>query len=177
MKFGQRTTTATLSLVLLACLLAIASAPTARVRYHLWRLEATHNAIYTQPTDVLPNGLAAFGNQKLFDRLNYHRDALVDLGVLFRATYTFEEIDRFEGGPSALYRLIIARTVALSGEVDTELPYFEGSHPTGPWTIWDYTKNKQGWDAFFNRHNTPRFADEQAELIQDVLSKQSASQG
>lgn len=163
MKLSKRTTTASLIVVLLACFFAIASSTAVQVRYHLWRLQATHDAIWSKPTDVLPNGLAGYGNGQLFDRFNYHRNRLTKLGYLFHKTYDFDQLQEIEGATTALFRRYITRSPHAG-----PLPWVEGSNSI---EVWDRPDNEAKWDALHEQHNTPDFAAKHAGLIKQVLAE------
>ena len=113
-------------------------------------MQAAHNAIHSKPTTVTPSGLVGFGSKELFDRHNYHRDRLVDLGHYFHATYKMENLPKTEDGVhSALWKLV------TSHFPDSSLPTL--SWPDNVLDVWDIPARRQDWDAFVKKHNVSDF--------------------
>lgn len=115
-------------------------------------MQAADDAIHAEPSFVTPDGLVGYGSQELFERHDYHRDRLVELGYYFHATYQMENIpDSAEGVHNALWRLVMAKFP------DSRHPTL--SHPDNVLEVWDLSSRRADWDAFVTKHNVADFND------------------
>ena len=130
----------------------VVSSRSSRIRHHLHRMQIAHDAIYAEPSTVTPEGLVGYGSQELFDRHDYHRDRLVELGYYFHATYEMENIpDSEEGVQNALWKLVMASFP------DSRHPTL--SHPDNVLEVWDVSSRRPDWDAFVKKHDVSDFKD------------------
>ena len=163
----KRSATYPLLLIFAALFLAVAFSPFGRIYYHRWRFEATHRKIFDNPI-THPGGAVSYGDGELFEQQEFHRERLVDLGYLFHARYDFDQLEAIDGAQPVLFELISGKYPGIP-----MLPWVESWDPM---EVWDYADRKPEWDAFYKRHNTPAFAEENAELLEQVRKRHRNSQ-
>lgn len=139
------------AIVLVSVVAITFSEPSVQIRYHLWAMGSFHKRIYATPSVVSPEGLVGYGSQELFDRHDFHRDRLVELGYYFHARYETENLPHADGVHSTLARLVWAAFP------DSQHPTL--SHPENVLEVWDLSIRQKEWGAFVEKHNVADFVE------------------
>ena len=135
-------------LVVAVCI--VVNSPSVRVRYHVNRMQAVQDTIYAKPSGVSSEGLVGYGSQELFDRRDYHRDRLVELGYYFHQSYHMDNLPySVDGVQSAFWKLLQASFP------DSPLPTM--SYPGNVVGVWDIPSRRTEWDRFVEKHNVSDF--------------------
>ncbi len=145
-----------------AILIGIACLPQTRAAYHLWRLKSLNKSVFSNPIVApVPGGsMVSYGSGNELERMDYHRERLVGLGVLFRKEYQLEQLDRLDYGWHVFNHLFVAKY---------------GQYPAVPTVygqssieVWGYTENLPEWDAWVEELNAADFLEQNAELIESI---------
>ncbi len=136
------------------------------IAYHQWRMNAEYNTIFGDP-ELVGNGLASYDVtgvdvDAVMDRYTRHRQALVDLGVLFHMSASFPRLpsDGTEQQSKARSAFVNRMWNRFSGHKHY---YLAGD---GTFETWAPIADKREWKSFMddekNRKNEPSMHDNQS---------------
>lgn len=124
-----------------------------QIPYHTKRMKSALDAHYAEPADV-QGGMVGFVYGDDYERFEYHRNALVDLGVIAHIHARLENIRK----DTPEYRHF-SRTLVHNQDDDSPVPDFVGElawdDKSGVLTldVWCYSEHHSKWTDFLDSRN------------------------
>ena len=123
--------------------------PAFRIHYHRWQMARAGQQRFSNP-DVTPDGLVSYACGDAYQKYEYHREKLVELGDICRRHYKFKHL--FVPTPESKH----FSTLLLSGPCPNHID-FSSPYPNKPelmqLTVWCYVMDANAWDDFVAKHD------------------------
>ena len=124
-----------------------------QVGYHKRSMQRAWDAVYAEP-DTHQDGLVGYTLGEEYERYEYHRAKLIQLGAVLELNYHFQQIMQPSDEGKHITRFI------MSSErpdcIDATSPYPKEPKPM-QWTVWCYPPDKSAWDQLMSSLDIPDY--------------------
>jgi hypothetical protein len=126
------------------------------IRYHLKSYSLTMWRMYNLEYEHVGSGMGTVGSTESFEKLEYHRDKLIDLGHLKYQEYTFNNVLIVTPESRHFTKRLLQRDCPTVFDFSIPYPQDENTKPVYI-EIWYRPKYHNDWQEFFEETDVPDY--------------------
>lgn len=138
--------------------IAIIGACSSRVQvaYHQFQMRRAWEKTFAQP-DADFDGFVTYTLGDTYERYIYHRQELVELGVVTELTYQFQHINYPSAESSDFWKALFSPN--RPDCIDFQSPQSNDDPEPMQLTVWCYLRDAPAWDAFIQERDSEDYAE------------------